>query len=140
MELNIQSETNIKDFCEWLIPIIRDYVWDNLKPKKLEAFDYYINGSNILKFNYDIKRIVKTKDLIAGTLYNLQVKVYGNKYTIQINPNIPIPETSAKFIDIAKLVNYGNLNLQGYPIITKAMDYTAANINSLYSKFLKEKK
>jgi hypothetical protein len=82
--------------------------------------------------------MISAKNILIGAVYNLRIRDTFNNIIIEINPNAMIPNTSAKFIDIVKLINYGNLSLQEYPIMDQIMNYFAININSYYNKYLKE--
>lgn len=138
MLLEILSEIDLTDFCNWLMPQIQEYLEKNINEKKLEKINIYLNGEKSILFDYSGKRILSAKNILLGGVHNLRVARILDKYTIEINPNILIPNTSAKFIDIVKLINYGNMSVQGYPIMTKTMDYFADNLNKYYLKFLEE--
>ena len=138
MTLNISTDKDLTNFCNWLIPKIQEYFIDSINVKKLELYNIYLNGNKVILFDYGGKRILSAKNILIGGIYNLIVKRTINKFIIEINPNIFIPNTSAKFIDIVKLINFGNMSLQGYPVVTETMDYFANNINKYYNEFLEE--
>ncbi|WP_300924727.1 hypothetical protein [uncultured Clostridium sp.] len=97
-----------------------------------------MNENKLILFNYNEYRIISAKNILLGGIYNLRVRISGNNSFIEIDPSVIIPNTSAKFIDIVKLINFGNLDLQGYRIISDTMEYFAENINLFYNQFLKE--
>ncbi len=135
LELNID---NSNKFCEWLIPKIQNYLYQNIDDRKLEKINLYLNENKLILFNYNEYRIISAKNILLGGIYNLRVRISGNNSFIEIDPSVIIPNTSAKFIDIVKLINFGNLDLQGYRIISDTMEYFAENINLFYNQFLKE--
>lgn len=134
MNLIIESSVDIIDFCKWLITQIQSYMKSNLNIKRADIFDKYINENIPMQ----PKRILITKDLILSASYNLIVNKVQNNYIIEIDPNIFIPNTFAKFINIMQLINYGNLVLPPYPIWTETFNYFADNINKYLDIYLKE--
>lgn len=139
MNLTITGKVdNLKDFATWLIPKIREYVWYGIDDRKLILIDTYLNNSNTITFDYGIKRLLKSKDILIGALYNLKVNNKRESIDIAIDSNITIPGTSAKFINIAKLINYGNLQISGYRILDDCMNHFAINIDKYYKDFLEE--
>lgn len=141
MNLNITyskyDKESVYKFCEYLIPKIQQYFIDNLNPKKLIKFDKYLNGYDLIRFRYK-KSIISTENILIGAIQNLIIKSYPNNYSIEIDPNITIPNTYAKFIDIVTLVDRGNLSLSPYPILTDTMDYIAANMKQYIEMYLRE--
>lgn len=134
MNLIIESAVDITDFCNWLITQIQSYIKLNLNNKKVERFDKYINENIPMQ----PKRILTTAELISAASYNLVVNKIQNNYIIQIDSNVFIPNTFAKFINIMQLINYGNLVLPPYPIWTETFNYFADNINKYLEIYLKE--
>ncbi|MGM9544317.1 MAG: hypothetical protein ACI3T9_04975, partial [Romboutsia timonensis] len=100
---------NINKFVNWIIEQIQTYFIGSIKNSKLIKFDDYLQDFD-WGFKDNKKHYISTKQIIIGAIYNLRYKKSQDTYTIEIDPNILIPNTTAKFIDIAKLVNYGNVN------------------------------
>ena len=138
MELNIDSDKDITNFCLWLIPKIKEYFVNSIDDRKLEKYNIYLNANKIVLFNYNEKRLISARNILIGAIYNLHLKHNLNHYVIEINPNSTIPSTSAKFTDIVKLINFGNMSLQGYQVVSNTMNYFANNINSYYNSYLEE--
>lgn len=140
MVLNIESDKDITGFCEWLIPIIQDHFIKSIDNRKLEQFNIYLNANKVILFNYNEKRLISARNILVGAIYNLHLKHNLNKYIIEINPNSTIPNTSAKFINIAKLINFGNMSMAGYNVLSNIMNYFADDIDSYYNDYLEETK
>lgn len=138
MELNIDSDKDITNFCLWLIPKIKEYFVNSIDDRKLEKYNIYLNANKIVLFDYSEKRLISARSILIGAIYNLHLKHNLNHYVIEINPNSTIPSTSAKFTDIVKLINFGNMSLQGYQIVSDTMNYFANNINNYYNSYLEE--
>ena len=138
MELNIDSDKDITNFCLWLIPKIKEYFVNSIDDRKLEKYNIYLYANKIVLFNYNEKRLISARNILIGAIYNLHLKHNLNHYVIEINPNSTIPSTSAKFTDIVKLINFGNMSLQGYQIVSNTMNYFANNIDNYYNSYLEE--
>ena len=135
IEYNDLDKDEIYNFCNWLIPRIQEYLYANIDDEKLARFDAYLNSNNTNRWQI-IPQIVRTKNILIGAVYNLIVKSYGNYFDIQIDPNINIPNSFAKFIDIVSLVDKGNLLLAPYAIFSDTMNYFADNINIYFKEFI----
>lgn len=136
MELIIENEDklDLKDFSQEVIKQMREYLESHIDDAKLIRWDDYLNKEIKWGWQYKVK-IVRTKALLLGATYNLQVIERANKITIRINPNAIINETRRKYIDILKLITYGNLSIQGYPIWEDMMNYFANNISEIYENY-----
>mgnify|MGYP006326520591 CR=1 FL=1 len=141
MELVITNklETDLTDFCNQIIMKMQEYIMIEVNQDHLEVFDNFINQKMQIPWvSQKMKRPLKTGSLLKASCQHLKVNNFNNQtYIIKIDSNATIPETYAKFIDIAKLVNYGNIQLSPYPIITKMMNYFADNLDKFYIDYSK---
>ena len=135
MNLIIESKVDITDFCEWLVvEHITPYIATHINQKKAQRFDDIIN-----KYIVTLpKRMLFTDDIILASAYNLIVSKEDDNHIIRIDSNAFIPNTNAKFISIAELINYGNLSTQAYPIYTETFNYFADNIDKYFNMYLEE--
>ena len=140
MELIIENPNNLNldAFCSYLISEMIEYIDNTINDNQLIRFDSYINNNLKIKFIDKFPRLLKSRDILITAVQTLYYIKQGNDYIIKINPNNFIPNTYAKFIDIVSLINYGNMQLQSYPIIDEMFDYFAANLNQYYNDYLKE--
>ena len=125
---------NFDSFVEWLIEQIQQHFIGSINPQRLIVFDNYFKNFD-WGFIDKKTHFISTKQLLISAIYNLRYRKTMNSYTIEINPNAVIPSTSAKFIDIAKLVNYGNVELPAYPIFTDTFDYIADNFGFFFDEY-----
>lgn len=134
MNLIIKNPDNLDlyNFCEWLIKQMQKYIQEYIEPNKLIAWDDYLNNKIKLKTTDGSLRLISSKDILISGSYNLIIKQTTNQYEITINPNVNIPNYYAKFIDIIKLINYGNINIQPYPIYDYMTDFIANNLIDYY--------
>ena len=140
MELIIENPNNLNlgAFCSYLISEMIEYINNTINDNQLIRFDSYINNNLKIRFIDKFPRLLKSRDILITAVQTLYYVKQGDDYIIKINPNNFIPNTYAKFIDIVSLINYGNMQLQSYPIIDKMFDYFAANLNQYYNDYLKE--
>lgn len=137
MELKILNDLdipNLEDFINFLIEKIKLYFLGILDSKLLIQFDNYFN-SNPEILGIQNKKIFSTRDGVIGAIYCLTYIKNGKNYIIKIDPNQVMRNTTAKFIDIAKAVNYGVLGVGKYPIFTDSIDYVANNIYSYLQEY-----
>lgn len=140
MELTIDNPDNLNldAFCSYLISEMVDYIDSTIDSNQLIRFDEYINNNLNIRFIDKLPRLLKSKNILIAAVQTLYYIKQGNDYIIKINPNNFAPNTYAKFIDIVSLINYGNMQLQSYPIIDEMFDYFADNLNQYYNEYLKE--
>ncbi len=140
MELEIINKDNLDlyDFCIWLEDELFNYLNSNIDDRQLDRFDNYINENLQINFIDKLPRFLKSRDILLSAFKNLDIRKQGKSYIIDIDPLKFIPNTNAKFIDIVRLINYGNMEINGYPIIDNTFDYFANNLQDLYQQYLKE--
>lgn len=140
MELRIKNPAKLElsNFCNYLINKMVTYISNTINDRQLIRFDKHINNNLKIKFIDKFPRLLKSRDVLITAVQTLYYIKQGNDYIIKINPNNFIPNTYAKFIDIVSLINYGNMQLQSYPIIDEMFDYFADNLNQYYNDYLKE--
>lgn len=140
MNLVIDNPDNLDldIFCEVLIKSMQNYLASEIDEDQLIRFDAFLNNNNIINYVDKSNRLLSTKAILIGSSYNLIVVKNKTNYTIELDPNVNIPNTYAKFIDIVKLINYGNLGLPAYPIYDNMMNYFADNIEDYFKIYLEE--
>lgn len=142
MNLIIDQELDLdlSDFCDFIIKYIQENLSRSLDERKLLRYDDYINNNIKIDFAYNKRRILSSKELIISSTYNLIKRKFSKYYMIEIDPNIYIKDTNIKLVDIIKLINYGSLTLQPYPIYSNIMEEIAGDLDTLYEQFLIEGK
>lgn len=139
MNLEIKNIENLDldEFCEYLIERMQEYIVTSIDERQLERFDEYLNNTDTIRFTGGRKGYISAKEILINSTYNLITKKVDNEYNIEIDKNKYIYNTNAKFIDIVKLINYGNLSLAPYPIYDRMMNEFAENIQELWDDFIK---
>lgn len=135
LEIINKDGLDLDSFCEYLIKQMQDYMKSETRKnyKRLAKYNEFID-ENIARID-DKETILPIRDILVLSTYYLTYKQLPDSYVIELNPNINVPNTYAKFIDIVKLVNYGNLSLPAYPIYDEMMDYFADKIVYFYKEY-----
>jgi Leucine-rich repeat (LRR) protein len=135
LEIINKDGLDLDSFCEYLIKQMQDYMKSETRKnyKRLAKYNEFID-ENVARID-DKETILPIRDILVLSTYYLTYKQLPDSYVIELNPNINVPNTYAKFIDIVKLVNYGNLSLPAYPIYDEMMDYFADKIVYFYKEY-----
>ena len=139
MRIEIQSDSEVidKHFGYYLIDLIRDEIRHRINPIKLVNLNQYIEENNIFKSVYR-KRISCEEIIIIGSR-NLICRETATKLIIEINNNALIPGLDRVKINSAcKLINYGTVDIKGYPIFTTIFNEFTDNINLFVKEYLEE--
>jgi hypothetical protein len=83
--------------------------------KKLQSIEKY------LKINCDLKPSLY--DLLKLIIQNTYLTLNGDKFTVVINNDIKSSIINISLDQAARLITYGNLEFEGYPIILEAYKY-----------------
>ena len=137
MKFEISDPDNIldKDFIDWLKIKIRDRFLMELNIEKLKRWDEFFNSNPVYKSIY--KKRINTKDLLVAGILNLECTQANSSYILSINQNAYVPGLDRiKIATVCKLVNYGNLEISGYPIFTDILEYFADNIVEYVDRYV----
>ena len=95
----------------------------------------YSLWENYLQKLYRTKRQVNVDKILMQGISNLEFYRRGNDYELSINSNIICSEIPAKLIDVCALINYGNLEINPYPIFDVVMERLGLELPDLYLSF-----
>lgn len=118
---------DLDDFVEHLVFYIGNIGNLYINDKKLIKCQQYFDSK---KIDLDIVKII----LIA--LNNLNINRTTRFVTIKIDEKKVIPNTSLRIIDICKMINYGNFELQAYPLFTNIFNFVKRYIDGIYVMYL----
>ena len=125
MTLVVDNKDITKGFILYIKKRMLGYVAMKLDVKKLIKYDEYFN-SNTFKLGGKTK--ISSKKVILLGITNLSHKRYEATTHIFINPNINYPGTPLKVVDLCKMINFGTLSIDGYPIFTNTFNHFSKNI------------
>ena len=137
MKLKIDDPKNILDasFIEWFKMKIRDKIIGDSKFDKLDKWDKFFNSQNIYKSIY--KKKILTYDIILAGANNLRSIRNNNTVYLDIDPNIYyIGLDRVKLEILCKTINFGNIEVAGYPIFSDTFKYFSENIKSYIDIYL----
>ena len=105
LEIENPEQLELDDFItSSLIPKIQESFVKEIDKVRLIPINEYINKLNIGSFG----RYINVVDILVAAVYNLiYTKQPNGNYIISIDSSQIAPNTRAKIIDIAQLVNYG---------------------------------
>lgn len=122
--------------AEKLIPEIQEVFPSMINDGKLISVNDFVN--NTLKLSPQ-GRWINVKDVLLSAIYNLiYTEMPDGSYVISIDSNQIVPDTRAKIIEVAQLVNYGNMSVPSYPIFDEVFNFFADNLNDLYIEYVEE--
>jgi len=132
MILRIENCNDV-GFIKYLIRYLQTYIQANIKSEKLYWLQMYINSLPIFKGK--LRKFISCREIIIIGAYNLVYKKYEAYYEITIDENQKIFGLDAKLNDACRLINYGTMSVQGYPIFSDAFNNVEDNIADLYQKY-----
>ena len=132
MTLVVENKDINTHFIKFLKRRIMGYISLIMNFKRLKPFDEYFNSNEFKSISNNV--VISSKRIITMGMTNLVHKRYETNTHIFINPNITYPGTTIKIVDLCKLINYGTLSLEGYPIFTKTFDHFSKNIKKYRNK------
>jgi hypothetical protein len=126
MTLVVENKDVTQNFILYLKKKMLSYIAYILDIKKLQAYDEYFSSDDFKKTSNNT--LVSSKKVIVLGMSNLIHKRYETTTHIFINPNLTYPGTNLKVVDLCKIINYGTLSIDAYPIFTMTFDHFNNNI------------
>lgn len=129
-----KENVNDIDFVYAVSNYITRYISGMLDLRRLKAFDDYINTNKL--FYTPLTAYISTRNALLICADNLVINETTFEYRICLDDVLIYPNSSAKVIDICKMVNYGNSELLAYPLISDAFHYAQKNVRMLYNLYM----
>lgn len=126
MTLRVDNKNINQHFISYLKKRMLGYASTILNVRQLDPFDEYFNSGDFKKLSNDTT--VSTRKVVLLSMTNLIHKRYETTTHIFINPNINYPGTDMKLVDLCKIINFGNMSIDAYPIFTETFDHFSNNI------------
>ena len=105
-----------------------------LDVRKLSKFDEYFNSEEFSVLTNGVT--LSAKQILVLGMSNLKHKRYEINTHIFIDPVIVYPGTQLKIVDLCKIINYGNLSINGYSIISDVFNHFSEHIKGYVNKHL----
>lgn len=135
MTIVVENKHINKGFIPFLKNKLLGYLSTILDIKKLQKYDELFKSEEFLKESDNT--IVNAKKVILMGMTNLIHKRYETTTHIFINPNINYPGTNLKLVDLCKIINYGTLSIDAYPLFTQTFSYVQSNIGRYIDRYTK---
>ena len=130
MELRIKDSEEFvdTDFGRWLVLRIRSKLISNLSKYNWVVLDKYLTESSSIRRLYN--KSYKASDIIMFAANNLVCSGISGEIVISLNKDKFVPTYDRESLDVlARLINYGTLDVKGCPIFTDTFAYFSKNIN-----------
>ena len=137
MRLTIVNLRNLdlRDFIQsFLIPKIQEYFMSVVDCRRSQKIDDYIGTINLSLYN----RKISMREVLVASIFNLVYTRYKDgKYVISIDPVKKLPNTKAKIIELAHMINYGTLSSPAYPIFDQVFNKFSTMLPDLYNEYIR---
>lgn len=127
MTLIVDNKNTNLHFILYLKKRMLRHVAIILNPKRLVPYDEYFNTDEFKRISDGAE--ISSRRIIMLGMTNLIHKKYESNTHIFINPNIVYPGTSLKVVDLCKVINFGTMSVDAYPIFSETFEHFYKNIN-----------
>jgi hypothetical protein len=105
----------------------------NLNVDKIKEFESYFQSDEFKSKWGDI--IVNAPTILKLTILNLKIIKYPTHTILTLNDTMFYPNTKVRLIDLCKLLNYGNLSVKPYAILSDTFIHFNVNMKSYINKY-----
>lgn len=131
MMIEVSKELADSDFVEALIERIQNQLLTDIQSRgsDLLAWNKYIN--EYIKSFSRIEDFIDVEDILTEGVENIIYKESTKDFTIKIKENHYIKNVLLDIESFCKLINYGNLMMQGTHIFTDVFNDTKKDLDKL---------
>lgn len=137
MELVVydQKHNLPKSFARWFLKRLKQELIRNMDVAKVKLWDDYLNSSYEEFKLYPVK--LKADKIVQLGINNIVISVSPDHLTYRINSTVLVPGLDRiKVIDLCKIINYGTLSQEGYPLFTITFNQIQANFNQYIKEYI----
>ena len=120
-------------FIGYLISFLRKYLRNSVYKMKSRKLDEYLASYD--RYITSKGYITTSRDIVFQASQHLKYQRYKNKIEIYIDDKIYYPGLNVTLDELCRLINYGNLSVQGSKIFTDSYSYVVNHIVFLYAKY-----
>ena len=142
MFLEIENKDNLKldGFCEFLIPIIREYAenennWDPDQIKKWED-EFKVSSLNWALDDSGTPIVPPVRFIINEYFDHLQYTKIESSYLITSDKNLLLNYTDITIDSLASRINYGILDSKGYSYFEDVFQHFADRLQEFFNLYL----
>ena len=145
MELNLTLDgLNVKDrvaFCKYIIQKLVNMFTESYDKNKAEKLEKFINENNLIQWQIPQNRYITVYYIYKVALHYLTIKTLNqDTFQITFDKNLNIPASYTKLYSIIALLEYGNLSVKKYGLLSRLMKDIADNLQEYYDKYKLEAK
>ena len=118
-----------KSFLLFLKKEIKNRFFLTIQLEKLKYIDEKINDQNIFKNK------ISSLDILLTSIDNIQIYRIDNIGIVQIDDNILYKDLDIPLSSLCKLITFGNINIEGYPILNNVFRYIQSHLKYYRDKF-----
>lgn len=132
MILVVDNEYATQKFISFLKQRMLSHLSAIIDTKKLIPYDEYFNTDEFREL-YGDGNVSAVKVVVFG-MKHLSHKRYESNTHIFINPNVNYPGTQINLFTLCKLINFGNMSIDAYPIFTDTFNHFSKNLSKYIDK------
>ena len=122
MQLSIKGNNLTENFAKWLLEIIKIELKQKIDKRKLESWEKY--------FRENLHIVIPIDLIIKKSIDNLIYKFTDeNEILICLNDKEYIV-ANYKLITICKMINFGNVDHNGYPVFSDIFNQVASKVDN----------
>ena len=133
MTLLIDHKYDYPSFIAFLKRRLMGYVAQHVNRGKLMVLDEYFKSDSFLEL-YGTNN-VSAYTVIRLSLTNLTYTHFPSYAILSVNDKVLYPGTNIRLVDLCKIINYGNLSVEAYPIVTDTFRHFSTHIKQYVNKY-----
>lgn len=136
------DDIDLQNFCDWLIPKIKDYANNQVHWNQDLVRDWmdYFN-----KYDFGWSRDIANQPVVPSFAFivdsyfsNLATYKITGAYFILADENLLLNYTNITIESLASMINNGTVDKKGYPYFEDVFQYFADNLSSYYDSYTLE--
>jgi hypothetical protein len=126
--MKLLLNTKDKKFVKKFIPeILKEFIINIYRANRCKKLNDYLKSINT---NYNVKTA------LIYIIDNLKYGIEKEYSVLTVDKNKTLPNTKINLDSLVKLITYGTIDIKGYDIFLRALDFVAKNINSIKTLYI----
>lgn len=134
MQIVITNNVYSERFAEIVINYLRNTFRRKCVKVKCAKWDEYLNEHKEEFVTANIQ--ISAYEILLSALYNLDIMAFHDKTIICINQNAKLRYFRSTLLPLCNLITYGNLEVNGYPILQECFDEVQKQLVLLYNMYI----
>lgn len=134
MILMIDNKGVSKGFILFIKKRMLTYCLSHLELSKLDKFDEYFKSEGFVN-TYKVSNL-SSRNIIYLGISHLSHRRYETETQLSIDDSLYYPGTNIKISSLCKLINFGNMDIDGYPIFSNTFQHFRDNIDKYIDKHI----